>query len=477
MLAKGNSDPFDAFPVPFSPDVTGLVTLQRDRVGPALYGGWINSAAAQADWLKLVADFHDVCTARGAVAMMAAVRARVQPSAQQNRQALMHRTRAMTVFRSRLTTTNTLDHVTNAPPFRELQLLISASVHAHSLAEAQVHIRMMQSLVISQSKYQGPIDLASLTLAAYHDSQIAAIYLSPPALDMDHFFPSIFGKFDPMARSMFPPGLEDEVATSPIDPCVGTTGILHEMILARRLTMRVWQLPNRENLATPVMTLWMITRNCVVQSQLIKHYHAMKAQMEMCIGGEEYEDCCAQAYMALALLYVARSSSSEPAVLGVELFGAAPRILSAMKEIMMNSVQWRTQLQQRQQQQQTDMEDKYANARLWTLFAGAHGEQVRARLKQSASLPPRPPSYTTNNAPMTIPADPPSTGPPPSSTSSIPDPSHGWFNRQLALASRSRGINSWAALREILQGFVYSDNIPPNGTDWFYRTMSGALDA
>ena len=201
------------------------------------------------------------------------------------------------------------------------------------------------------------------------------------------------------------------------------------------------------------------------------------------MGGEEYEDCCAQAYMALALLYVTRSVSSEPAVLGVELFGAAPRILSAMREVLVEGMRYRDQLQERQQQQQgEEVEDKYANARLWALFAGAHGEQVAARLKYSASAPVVRTPYTTTTDPVPthttastsiLPASPRFTPIDPDS-----DPSRsGWFNKTLALASRQRGINSWFALRQILQGFVYSDNIPPNGTDWFYRTMSGAFDA
>jgi hypothetical protein len=104
----------------------------------------------------------------------------------------------------------------------------------------------------------------------------------------------------------------------------------------------------------------------------------------------------------------------------VAVFSANPKILSRLRELL--------------EQDQWNNEEQYAKMKLMALLVGAWAEQARA-----------------------IPTSSPETE---------------WFNIKLAAQTAKMGLQSWGEVREVLLGFNGNDALQPNGSIWFWKTMS-----
>jgi hypothetical protein len=50
----------------------------------------------------------------------------------------------------------------------------------------------------------------------------------------------------------------------------------------------------------------------------------------------------------------------------------------------------------------------------------------------------------------------------------------GWFCDNLFLLGKETGLGTWASVQEVLKSFLYTDMLPPHGSNW-YRTISDQI--
>jgi hypothetical protein len=190
----------------------------------------------------------------------------------------------------------------------------------------------------------------------------------------------------------------------------------------------VWSIPPTEVLSTPVVNFWCASHTLLSQGRAIAHYKNM-ADRYVTAEGDDFDRCCAEAYMSLAVIHLSRTMGTSPTVGGVRLYNAEPRILNALKITLEESENLLTG---------HVPSTKFANARLWSLYVGALAEHAEAQGSD--------------------------------------DPSRQWFNKNLARQARSMGVFSWQQVRPILLRFLYTDQSKPNGSEWFFKSISLTSD-
>jgi len=427
ILRKGNSDPFSALPIPVDARDNSLIAFYRDFELPTLYfldtKSWVTSAACMKDWSLCTNGLQDPCFAYAFLARNATVASMVSPSSTLTKQALVYRTRSTALLRSKIADKQQL---VTSQTLWAIHGLFGAEVLARNLAAAAVHGKMLRYLFEKWSE-TNKVDLEVLGRALYNDIQLAAMFLTRPSFDLDKWIPEIYApSWNAAAQAL--PSLS-AASTTFLDPSIDSDGLRSLFIMRREATIVWWQSSlNRETpRASPLVMNWLLSRNLISQGRLINHYLDTTERYNDS-GGLQLDHLCTQAYLSLAALLWTRAGSTNPVVCGAPLFDAEPNILRylrsalARSEITLNPSQLA----------------KYANARLWALYVGAGVEQAQAK----AGV----------------------------------DPSKGWFNSRLAKQAKLMGLLSWQQVRQVLEGFLYSDHLRPHGSQWFWKTMGANLE-
>ena len=112
---------------------------------------------------------------------------------------------------------------------------------------------------------------------------------------------------------------------------------------------------------------------------------------------------------------------------GVEIYDSQRPILNTL----------RTALSQAKESQSHADHLKNRNAQLWAFFVGAQAEH----------------SFKPDRANVT----------------------QDWFNSKLAALAEEMGLYSWQSVRDILQGFLYTDFVQPHASLWYWKTMAARL--
>ncbi|KIW92773.1 uncharacterized protein Z519_06622 [Cladophialophora bantiana CBS 173.52] len=81
---KGNSDPFNAYPVKINPEINELIAFYRDYLLPAQYHvpstAWVSSANARLDWTICISTLQEPALAKAFIARSATVAAVLNPA-------------------------------------------------------------------------------------------------------------------------------------------------------------------------------------------------------------------------------------------------------------------------------------------------------------------------------------------------------------------------------------------------------------
>lgn len=170
------------------------------------------------------------------------------------------------------------------------------------------------------------------------------------------------------------------------------------------------------------MYAWLATDNSIHQGQLLKHDLDVMDMAENALK-EDSRRIWTRAYLSLASLYWIRSVGGWMIIRGIDIYDAQRSILEKL----------RTSLTRAAEMQTASDQLKFRNARLLALFVGAQAEQ-------SWRCP-------------------------------------GWINDNLRRLVKDLNLFSWTAFRTILEGFLYTDMLPPHGSTWYEQSINANLDA
>lgn len=178
-------------------------------------------------------------------------------------------------------------------------------------------------------------------------------------------------------------------------------------------------------LDVPVVMTRFLSKAYIFHGHMINHYLRNREQLLRGELRQEVKDYLyAQQYMALAAVYLTQGPNFNftPTVLNVPMFYASviPRTL-------------RTLLEQSKMTSRRLSWKRYTNARLWVFYVGALVEQALA--------------------------------------SAQPFRHDQWFTDQLIELAAKLGIIAYYMLQGNLRGFLYSDVLTAQGSEWFDRMM------
>ena len=374
------------------------------------------------DWNACVDSLQDEASTYGFLARYAAVASSICRTSAFDRQGFLYKSRTTAIVRSRLT--EGFDP-NSGPVFWPINMLFSSDVIARNRAGAIVHCNVLRYLFEIQ-KMQGNVDMKMLTCVLFHDIQLAATLLTRPILDTEKWIPETFGPSWEAAADLLPP--LPEISSKFLDPSVDSEK-LRTVFNQQRESYELWiRGASKQKAWQPLIMYWLTSRDLMDQGFLINHFLDLSESYHT--RSKSAADCLhAQAYISLAALYWARVAGPiSPTICGIQLYDAGPTILTELRTAL---------IQDGAPLGHKDL-SKYRNARLWALYVGAYAE------------------WTTETKQI--------------------DPAKGWFNSTFASQARSMSLLSWQAVREVLEGFLYGDNMQPHGSQWFSKTMNAHPD-
>ncbi|OCT45591.1 hypothetical protein CLCR_01518 [Cladophialophora carrionii] len=423
-IGKGNSDPFGAFPIPITADVNNLMTFYRDYIIPSI---WFKNfknkntvALAAREWQYNAAHLEDEGTAYGIIARHGMVAASCSPALR--KQAEYYVGQSTEVLRKKVAQGRALQAQSSTSVIDNAAMLFNAQTLARNLAAATAHGTFLASL-FKQQWAQGTLDYRLLMYEVYNDCQLTSIFLCPPVFDVDHWLPMVFDPIWKTAIQRLP-----HLACPPLDPAVDSQE-LQTWFRSRQEQLQIYGVKDGEGklfLDVPVIMTWFLSKAYIFHGHMINHYLRNKAQFRRQGLKPEVKDYLyAQQYMALAAIYLTRGPNFNfnPTVLTVPMFDASiiPRTLQTLleeSEMSSKRASWR----------------RYANARLWAFYVGALVEQADGSTRT--------------------------------------DSRQQWFTTHLIELAARLGVMSWHMLESLLRGFLYSEILTAQGSQWFEKLMA-----
>lgn len=436
LVQRGNSDPFNAFPVPVNPAVNGLIVFGRDCLMPALYfqssgtyapsiKGWsANSNAAE-----------DVASAWALLAYysttLSIISGHDSHGTRPVRQSLVYRTKCSEALREQLAEKNAFMMPTT---YAMIYKAFRTETVARNQVGAEVHGRMLRKLLEGASQKMD-LDTGFLSLVLYHDTMRAISFMSRPIFDMEMWVPKVFGQAwahePPGPRPPVSPYLDPSVSEPPLRALALAARQFYEMCCLAYCSGKVlYEL-------TAANWFWFVSYTEYYSARFLTCYLDLSERIDLTMDVVLQSTLSAQACICLGALYQFRSFRHDPIIGGVSLYEGNTNILRHLR--------MRLELIDQVSVYRQEISTRSVNARLFGLYVGATAEQTR-RLKH---LWKRHPSE---------------------------DPMRDdWFTRQLVTLCDATNITSWAQLHAVLRGFVYSDYMAPHGSQWFDRMMTSAF--
>lgn len=102
VLQRGQSDPFDVYPVRITPLVNKILAFYRDFALPTMFQGITLSGATRSIWRDCISSLQENCSAFCVLARCAAVALFFAPGTDMAGSALVYRTKATTLLRQHL---------------------------------------------------------------------------------------------------------------------------------------------------------------------------------------------------------------------------------------------------------------------------------------------------------------------------------------------------------------------------------------
>lgn len=409
LVREGNSDPFGVFEVPIDPIVNALMKYTRDIYLPGIQGDLNNpgSPAVQREWTECVTFLQDECLAYAHLTRIASIvasdRDLLAGTSAFQTQALVLKSKTMTILRERL-----IKSLYDASACKIILMLLNAEIYARNLDAAKVHAVVLARLLQSGSVTTDPIFLFKIL---YHDTQRAVMSLSRPSFDFKHWIPAIFNPiFIDGIIEQIPYDISPEMLSADIDPSMDEFPALKRIIATLKhcllLSLLGFKDPNYATL--PIVTYGRVTAT-MAMGRLINHYLDVAEAPEYIFKPPHRM----QAYISLATLLWMRAISRIDNVKiagNTRIFAANADILDILEEMLMNN--------------RTDSD--HSNVKLWVLYTSACiGTSLgRSTLQDS------------------------------------------WLVKEFLRQASEMNLKSWAEVKVILEGFLFTEMLPPNGSTW-----------
>ena len=420
LIAKGNSDPFDVYPIKIGAQENDLVSFYRDFFLPAQYGMRLRIPKVDLlrarDWEDCISGLTDEGVAHGLFGRWGHMVSRCTP--RMHAAAMEHQYRSTQLLRKKVSSGHRLQTFSD---FMHLNHLFSAETISRNAYGASTHGRMLQRM-FEEAWRRGTVDFKLLIWQVHNDVQTSIMFLVRPIFDVDDFLPKLYASLK-TAAALESPSLDHE--TNDLDPSV--QGGLAELFTECRnfwQEMTIRETQGITDLVSPEIMVWHVSQELLFIGRFVNHYVNVKEWMDRGVTEVLKKQLLIQQCLALAGVYLVRSLNLNPVVLGVPIFDAAPSVLTALRAALEESDRIFDEADHH----------KYANAKLWTLYVGAMAEQGF-------------PMAETN-------------------------PCEQWFNISLAEKALDMGLHSWGEVKGVFLRFLYNDRVPPNGALWFQMTIT-----
>jgi hypothetical protein len=443
IVNKGNSDPFGVLAVKITPQINKAISFLRDSFVPSLYftpffgrcsegitakgpslekSKFISYQFAMRTWDTIRLGLCDEVTATASLTTGLALLTRSMPGAVEKDYifVLKMQTQAYKLVRERLKMKR-IDENEKKRLVLQLYWLFRADCILGNIMAAVKHGKALQCLLRDSNIVMDHIFISYLVGS---DTEIAAKTMQRTVLDIDYWIPSLFITHWPIWESLLPEIPSDYIEA--VDPIIDTEPLLSLFRRNRRL-LAIAEHPRyrvKSPASAEALVLYTWTRGVVDMGHFVNHYIDLAAHLEAPNNTESLGEINSQACISLAALCMMRWIAHTATISGVDLRDASGTITLHLQQ-RMESVQLLSTPEELK---------RYENAHLWILFVGALYQQKKNK--------------------------------------SYGESVNSWFHGRLVSNARAKGITTWSHLRQILQNFIYSDFVEPNGATWFKKALN-----
>lgn len=465
VLRKGSSDPFNAHGIAITPFVNEIMTFVRDFVTPGFYftdflqecsatkskqrqlnsTDWVSATAAQQSWQSLVTGLDDRCTALACLSTYLTIMTVFKQDASPIFVMIMQlKSKSTMLLRRGLESRKEI-------PQDKTDLLrvfwhFCAECVVQNKAAARIHGTMLLSLT-RQARKRGFISEHFMLQVLFFDTDLAVKTMTRSVFSPEHWMPSFFQSNWSRTAPSLPVSVLD--CETGLDPCIKTHPLRGIFALNRQL-IEICSRPLTFNpssgLDANACFIYVGSMSHIGMCKLVNHYLDLtdggtlarsSTSSRNLTQGQTYTE----AAITLSAIYIIRLIGYEVKVNGINIRDASPTILSHLHSTLDLALKHLTPSEQQH----------YQGAYLWIFYIGAISEQL-APMKSDIFA--RESDYEVFRETV----------------------SRRFYNRKFARQAFQMGLWSWAEVREVLKGFIYSDNVEPHGSSWLYRTIGAYLD-
>ena len=442
ILNEGNSDPFNALAVNITPQINKAISFLRDTVVPSVYftpfGERCDGRIADnlpprgessfpsnefASWNREIIrlGLYDEATATSSTMMSLALMNLCEPETTTKDWTIVMQmqTRAYKLTRQNLES-NIADETGRKQLVIQLYYLFRTDCILGNIAAAVQHGSALQYL-LRDANVEASQVLISILLEC--DTVIAMKNMQRTIFDVEIWIPSLFKTKWPSWEKLIPEIPAEYIGT--IDPVIDKEPLLGLFRRSRRL-LTIAESPRfkvKTHAAYTALVSYIWTRGIVDIGILINHYIDLADTLEKSNNRRPRGEISSEACICLAALCIIRWIAHTATINGVDLRNTADTLVSHLQ----NHLDLALRLSTPQELQ------RYWKAHLWICFVGALYHQKTAKAYQK--------------------------------------PVSSWFHSRLVLLAKLNHVLSWTCLQPILQSFIYSDYVEPNGALWFDQVL------
>jgi hypothetical protein len=313
-------------------------------------------------------------------------------------------------------------------------------------AAARIHGTMLRSL-FEQASRRGLISEQFILQVLFFDTDLAVKTMTRPVFDPEHWMPSFFERNWSAAAPSLPvsildceSGLDESIATKPL---CGVFALNRQLI---EICSKPRPLNPKSGLNANSCFIYVGSKSHWGMCRLVNHYlNLTYSQSEdgshSLFPGLTKGQSFTEATITLAAIYTIRLIGYEAKVNGINIRDASPTILTHLRSSLNHALNHLT----------SSEHQHYQTAYLWIYYLDPLSEQL-ASAKSDIFVNQS--DYEEVRGIV----------------------SRQFYNRKLARHAHKMKLWSWAEVRAVLQGFIYSDNVEPHSSRWFYRTVGAYLD-
>lgn len=443
ILQKGNSDPFNVSAIPIEAEIHEILLFYESNVLPLLVfcmeAGGVSSDVGRAAWVGTLSSLLDEgapyiygLLARTSVAMSRSAGA--QPKSRLAMKSMQYKNKTSELLRAHLAGGDR--HLFEPQVYNAVLSMLITAVSEDRLDEAATHSRMLKHMVQMHRNWTGEdVDLGMLHKILWYDFHRASKALERMTFDSDWM------------ADRFQPGWQQALKTLPAFSAQAELDLdksiqgekLRALFITIRHCIEYLGLVNSGSLTTdPSTQVSIASWMTICQGKLINGYldatgalgEGSRLPTQSVTSVEYHWYCYAKAYIFLAALWWTRCLLGEenaPTRPASTMYNAGGRISPALREALMRSELVSNGL------------DSLTNGRerLWALYVGAFAELHTGIGRAS----------TTRRTGL--------------------EPEDSWFRSELLAQAKRMHLLTWSDLRQLLQGFLYSDSLSPHGSTWF----------